>query len=270
MPLSELDRRSFLGMSVALPFLPSELREGPSPEPVGPISQYAYILERFEIESILPIIVEACREQQSVFPLEPEVEVALLRQESLFNPDAISLAGAAGIAQFIPETAENDFGMKVHVTDDYTEGVRLRQPFLAENRKVSAALRENDFKAVEKHKLKTDELGKETETRFVRYRIDLESQIQGATRAERISLDQRLDPDLAIRNGVRYLAKVCRTCSERFGGPPQHNVLRGLAAYNAGLDQVFKFDGLPFLFQTVDYVRKIMVMYDQLMSDRKG
>ena len=43
-----------------------------------------------------------------------------------------------------------------------------------------------------------------------------------------------------------------------------------MAAYNAGLDQVFKFDGMPFIFQTVDYVRKIMVMYDQLIDMRKA
>ena len=265
-----IDRRSFLGMSVALPFIPNDLRKGPAPQPVGPVEQYRYILDRFKIDTFLPIIVEACREQQSVFPLEPEVEVSLLRQESLFNPNAISLAGAVGIAQFIPETAQDEYGMKVYVTDDYTEGVRLRGLFLEENRKVSAALRNNDFKLVERHKLRTDELGKQTETRFVRYKIDLEGQIQGTTSAERIALDQRLDPELAIRNGVRHLSEVCRACSDRFGGSVRHNVLRGLAAYNAGLDQVFKFDGMPFLFQTVDYVRKIMVMYDQLMADRKG
>jgi len=50
----------------------------------------------------------------------------------------------------------------------------------------------------------------------------------------------------------------------------RHNVLRGLAAYNTGLDQVFKFDGMPFIFQTVDYVRKIMVMYDQLIDMREA
>ena len=263
------DRRGFLGMSIALPFIPLDLREGPPPEPIGPASQYAYILKRFPIEEILHVIVEACSTHQSVFPLEPEVEVALLRQESLFNPSAISLAGAVGIAQFIPETARDEYGMKVLVTEDYTEGVRLRKRFLDENRKVSAALRENDFEKVKRHKLRTDELGKETETKFVRYKIELESLIIGTSASERMAIDQRLDPELAIRNGVRHLAEVSRACSDRFGGSVRHNVLRGLAAYNAGLDQVFKFDGMPFLFQTVDYVRKIMVMYDQLMSDRK-
>jgi hypothetical protein len=36
------------------------------------------------------------------------------------------LAGVVGIAQFIPETAQDTFGMQVYVTDDYTEGVFLR------------------------------------------------------------------------------------------------------------------------------------------------
>ena len=102
------------------------LINGPPPQPVMSFDQYRYILDRYQIDDLLPIIVDAWRRQQDVFPLEPEVEVALLRQESLFNPQAISLAGVVGIAQFIPETAQDTFGMQVYVTDDYTEGVFLR------------------------------------------------------------------------------------------------------------------------------------------------
>ena len=69
---------------------------------------------------------------------------------------------------------------------------------------------------------------------------------------------------------TKRIAGLCRTCVDRFRGSVRHNVLRGLAAYNAGLDQVFKFDGMPFIFQTVDYVRKIMAMYDQLIDMRKA
>jgi len=68
------------------------------------------------------------------------------------------LAGAVGIAQFIPETAQDTFGMQVYVTDDYTEGVSLRNAFLEENRRVSATLRNNQFKLVEKHKIQADKL----------------------------------------------------------------------------------------------------------------
>lgn len=125
------------------------LINGPPPQPVMSFDQYRYILDRYQIDDLLPIIVDACRRQQDVFPLEPEVEVALLRQESLFNLQAISLAGAVGIAQFIPETAQDTFGMQVYVTDDYTEGVSLRNVFLEENRRVSATLRNNQFKLVE-------------------------------------------------------------------------------------------------------------------------
>lgn len=121
-----IDRRTFISMSVVVPFVPHALINGPAPHPVMSFDQYRYILDRYQIDDLLPIIVDACRRQQDVFPLEPEVEVALLRQESLFNPQAISLAGAVGIAQFIPETAQDTFGMQVYVTDDYTEGVSLR------------------------------------------------------------------------------------------------------------------------------------------------
>jgi len=55
-----------------------------------------------------------------------------------------------------PETAQDTFGMQVYVTDDYTEGVSLRNAFLEENRRVSATLRNNQFKLVEKHKIQGD------------------------------------------------------------------------------------------------------------------
>ena len=265
-----IDRRTFMGMSVVVPFVPQVLINGPAPKPMMSLDQYRYILDRYQIDDFLPVIVEACRKQQDVFPLEPEVEVALLRQESLFNPQAISLAGAVGIAQFIPETARDTFGMHVYVTDEYTEGVSLRNAFLDENRRVSEALRNNRFKLVEKHKLQADKLKNQTDQKFIQYKKDLKAEISKRDSAERIALDQRLDPELAIQNGVQYLAGLCRTCSDRFQGSVRHNVLRGLAAYNAGLDQVFKFDGMPFIFQTIDYVRKIMVMYDQLIDMRKA
>ena len=258
-----------MGLSAAVPFIPRTLFDGPQPQPIMADDQYRYILDRYEISTLLPIIVDECRRQQEVFPLEPEVEVAKLRQESLFNPSAISLAGAVGVAQFIPETASGEFGMTVFVTADYTEGVRLRKELGEENRQVAAALRENKFKLLEKHKLQADELSKQVDERFLRYKKDLESKIVGTTTAARSAIDQRLDPELCIRNGVRYLASLCRASSDRFHGSTRHNVLRGLAAYNAGLDQVLKFDGIPFIFQTVDYVRKIMVMYDQLLESRR-
>ena len=46
--------------------------------------------------------------------------------------------------------------MQVYVTDDYTEGVSLRNSFLEENRRVGATLRNNQFKLVEKHKIQGD------------------------------------------------------------------------------------------------------------------
>lgn len=264
-----MHRRAFIGMSVVAPFIPRELFDGPAPRPVMTVDQYRYILDRYPIDEFLPIIVDECRRQQEVFPLEPEVEVAKIRQESLFKPTAISLAGAVGIAQFIPETASQDFGMQVYVTKDYTDGVVLRREFNEENRQVSAALRDNKFKLVEQHKLRADALSKRVDEHFLRYKQDLESKIAGVSAAGRAAIDQRLDAELCIRNGIRYLASLCRTCSERFHGSTRHNVLRGLAAYNAGIDQVLKFDGMPFIFQTVDYVRKIMVMYDQMVESRR-
>lgn len=263
-----ISRRKFIEMSVVVPFIPKTRVE--SPPSVASYDAYRYILNRFPVGDYLSIIVEACRRQEDVFPIEPEIEVAKLWQESSFRPDAISLAGAVGIAQFIPETARDGYGMRVYVTRDYTDGVELRKRYLAKTRDVDAALQENRFDRVRQYKLEADELGKQANTAFTRYKQDIQSKISGKSLSARIALDQRLDPELSIQNGVQHLAEVSRACADRFGGSVRHNVLRGLAAYNAGLDQVLKFDGMPFLFQTVDYVRKIMVTYDRLIALRDG
>jgi len=56
--------------------------------------------------------------------------------------------------------------MQVYVTDDYTEGVSLRNAFLEENRRVSATLRNNQFTLVEKHKIQADKLKKTDGTKI--------------------------------------------------------------------------------------------------------
>lgn len=53
------------------------------------------------------------RQDAARMGIEPELFVRQIQQESGFNPNAISHAGAIGIAQFMPETAR-EWGVNPH------------------------------------------------------------------------------------------------------------------------------------------------------------
>ena len=64
------------------------------------------------------------------------------------------------------------------------------------------------------------------------------------------------DPETNIKAGSKFLAKMIDT----FDG----NLTLGLAAYNAGIWNVRKHNGVPPFKETEDYVRAIQYMYTQM------
>ncbi|MBU4501643.1 MAG: transglycosylase SLT domain-containing protein, partial [Nanoarchaeota archaeon] len=77
-------------------------------ENTGEKSELIKIIEKEpKIEEYLPLIEKAVEKHKDIYPLDPLAVIALLKAEtSSFNKDAISFAGAAGLAQIISETAE--------------------------------------------------------------------------------------------------------------------------------------------------------------------
>jgi len=71
-------------------------------------------------------------------PIEPALALAIARQESEMNPAAISPAGARGLMQLMPRTAQKvsrDLGLRYDLgklTDDPAYNVRLGKAYLAE------------------------------------------------------------------------------------------------------------------------------------------
>ncbi|MCB9763101.1 MAG: lytic transglycosylase domain-containing protein [Alphaproteobacteria bacterium] len=83
-------------------------------------------------------------------------------------------------------------------------------------------------------------------------------QLMPGTAAE-LAVSDPFDPHQSIDGGARYLARQIK----RFG-----SIRLGLAAYNAGPDNVAKHNGVPPFQETRTYVVKVMALYDHFRYQR--
>jgi hypothetical protein len=75
-------------------------------------------------------------------------------------------------------------------------------------------------------------------------------------RSAQLGVRDPFDPRQNIEGGVRHL----RDLLERYGG----NLTLALAAYNAGVDAVRTYSGVPPYAETQEYVRRVRALYDGL------
>lgn len=71
--------------------------------------------------------------------------------------------------------------------------------------------------------------------------------------ARRLGVQDAFDPRENIRGGVNHL----RYLLDRFGG----DIPLSLAAYNAGVNSVIRYGGVPSISETRDYVRRVTRIY---------
>jgi len=83
-------------------------------------------------------------------------------------------------------------------------------------------------------------------------------QLMPATAAEMFVSDA-FDPKQSIHGGVRYL----RALANLFNG----DMVRIVAAYNAGPDAVKNADGIPQIAETQDYVKRVLRLYFSYKSE---
>jgi soluble lytic murein transglycosylase-like protein len=113
----------------------------------------------------------------SVHGVDPDLIRAVIHAESAFNPNAVSSAGAAGLMQLMPSTAE------------------------------------------------------------------------------RMGVRDRFDPVQNVYGGTRYL----KTLLEMF----DYDIVKTLAAYNAGEQAVIRHGGIPPYSETQSYVPKVLALYQR-------
>jgi len=181
--------------------------------------------------------------------------LALMRQESNFNHRDISSVGAAGLTQIMPQTAI-DLGMKNIYMPPYLEdaGSLLRKErrlsyrarslipkITPENKDDLAARARAWMQEALEHRRKAKKL-------YAQYRQEL---LNG-------SVDDRLDPQKAIRYGYTYFSRMMKI--------QKGDISLALASYNAGPHRVEQYQGIPPLDETVSFRNRVMRYYREYLS----
>lgn len=187
---------------------------------------------------------------ESGLAVDPLLFLALMKQESRFDPRAVSNVGAAGLTQIMPRTAVG-LGMRniflpayfEHAGDLLAREGRLRAKAL---RLIDGMTPENmRTRALRARTLMQESLAvrRKRAELYERYRREL------LTRAK----DDRLDPEKAVSYGLRYFAAQLKR--------QKGDISLALAAYNAGPHRVNRYGGIPPFEETVCFRNSVLAFY---------
>ena len=185
-----------------------------------------------------------------IYDMDPLIFVALIRQESNFNPDAISYVGAAGLTQIMPKTAKSMGMQEVHMPD-YLEDA---ESLLRREQRIRREAMRTLLQINEENKLQNAKqslilmrmslvLGKKRKRLYEKYRNELLE----------IRADSRLQPTKAIEYGLKYFARLMKS--------QEGDISLALASYNAGPSRIRTYNGIPPFEETVTFRNKVLRYY---------
>lgn len=199
----------------------------------------------------IPLIQTALETHKNArYPIDLLLFVALIRQESDFDPRSVSSVGAVGLTQIMPSTAKH-LGMKnIFVPPYFLEAVS----FMQRERRLKARAMALIAEITEENRL---ELAQQARA-LMQKSLDCKRQgTQLYARYKRALLrkgtDDRLDPRKSIEYGLKYFAQ---TMSIQKG-----DISLALAAYNAGPHRVKQYKGIPPFSETVSFRNRILAYY---------
>jgi len=176
--------------------------------------------------------------------------LALMRQESNFDPRNVSYVGAAGLTQIMPSTAKG-LGMKDIFSPPYFKEAGA---LLGRERKLKSRAKDLLFKVTESNRVEfakkarglmqeSLDCGKKRKDLYSRYRRELLKD----------GKDERLNPNKAALYGLRYFSQMMRI--------QKGDMSLALASYNAGAYRVKQYNGIPPFEETIDFRNKVLKYY---------
>ncbi|MBM3228282.1 lytic transglycosylase domain-containing protein [Candidatus Pacearchaeota archaeon] len=198
----------------------------------------------------LPLVVDSVEKHQDIFYLDPLVVLGLIYAESNFDSNAVSIAGAAGLMQIIPETAKG-LGLKIYEgnMDIYKNLKENRRRVVNSFNSATNEGRRGNYNDAIKWFREYNSYSKKADALFREYKRTL---------LENKDLDERLNPEKSIDAGVRYLAILAKLNRNT----PYFAELRDIiAAYNFGGENAAIKWTLPTIREPLNHANKVSEFY---------
>jgi len=205
------------------------------------------------ISFVRPLVEE---NRKSPYPVNLLLFFALMRQESNFNPYAVSRVGAAGLTQIMPGTAKG-LGMKDIFMPAY---FKEAGSFMGSERKLKSRARGLISQINEENMMEYAESARSMMQKSLVFR---QERIKFYARYRRELLkkrtDDRLDPQKAIEYGFRFFADLM----EKQKG----DMSLALASYNAGPHRIKQYKGIPPYDETIGFRNGVLGYYREYMRN---
>jgi soluble lytic murein transglycosylase-like protein len=203
------------------------------------------------ISFVRPLVEE---NRKNSYPVDLLLFFALMRQESNFDPHAVSRVGAAGLTQIMPSTAKG-LGMKNIFMPAY---FKEAGSFMGSERSLKSRARGLISKINEENML---EYAKRARSLMQESLVFRQKRIKFYARYRRELLrnrtDDRLDPQKAIEYGFRFFAGLMQK--------QKGDISLALASYNAGPHRIKQYKGIPPYDETVDFRNGVLRYYRDYM-----
>lgn len=176
--------------------------------------------------------------------------LALMRQESNFDPQNVSYVGAAGLTQIMPRTAKG-LGMKEIFSPPYFKEAgsllgrerrlkRKAKDLIPEVTALNSAKLAKQAREMMQESLSCANKRKKLYDRYKRELL-------------KSGRDDRLNPQKATEYGLKYFVQMMKI--------QKRDISLALASYNAGAHRVRQYNGIPPFDETIDFRNRVLKYY---------